>query len=221
MKQLLKKYHHVWILLYLLIYFPWFFWLEYTVTGDFHIIHTRIDDMIPFVEYFIIPYLAWFLYVSITVLYFMLKNRRDFYHTCAYLFMGMTVCLMICTVFHNGTDLRTNVDPNKNICFWLVAALHTVDTNTNIFPSIHVFNSVAIHVAIVKSESLKDRPLLHAASLVLCVLICLSTMFLKQHSVVDVTGALVLAYILYPIAYPRTYEVQEPEGRLRTTKALG
>lgn len=223
MKQTLKKYSHAWVLLYFAIYLPWFFWLESTVTRDFHIIHARLDDMIPFVEYFIIPYIAWFFYVGGVVLYFFLKDKRDFYRVCTYLFLGMTISLMICTVFHNGTDLRPYVDPHKNICCWLVSLLHAVDTSTNVFPSIHVFNSVAVHVAIVKSESLRNHPHLRRASLVLCILICLSTMFLKQHSVVDVSGALVLAYILYPIAYSRIDTVHEGRfaRRFRTRKALG
>ncbi len=219
MRELIHKYRHAWVAVYFLIYMPWFMWLERTVTQDFHVIHTRLDDMIPFAEIFVVPYLLWFLYMFVTVFYFFLKNKRDFYRLCAYLFAGMTICLAICTVFHNGTDMRPVIDPHKNIFTLIVSIVYAIDTPTNIFPSIHVYNSVAAHVAVMRSEDLKKHPYVQRASLVLCILICISTMVLKQHSVVDVMGGLVLAYILYPMAYgPSSYAVDERRYR---RKALG
>lgn len=87
---------------------------------------------------------------------------------------------MICTIFPNGTDLRTVVDPGKNVFSWMISVLHKADTNTNIFPSIHVFNSLVVHITICKSDELGRLRLVKIASLVLCVSICLSTMVLKQ-----------------------------------------
>ena len=217
MKGRLQQYRHIWVMLYFAIYLPWFFWLE-GMTRDYHIIHTWLDDLIPFNEYFIIPYFLWFVYVAGAMLYFFFKNTKDFYRFCEYLFAGMTLCLIICTIFPNGTDLRTMVNPDKNFCSWVVSLLHRIDTSTNVFPSIHVFNSVAVHVAVVKSDSLKNRRDIHFLSLVLCVLICLSTMFLKQHSVMDVIGGLLVAYGLYPLTYNHEYA----DNRKRVTrKALG
>lgn len=51
------------------------------------------------------------------------------------------------------------------------------------------------------SEELKKHPMIVRASGILMVLICLATMFLKQHSVIDVVGALLMASVIYPIAY--------------------
>ena len=50
MKTFLKKYKHAWVFLYGLIYLPWFFYLEQHVTTKFHVIHTPLDDKIPFIE---------------------------------------------------------------------------------------------------------------------------------------------------------------------------
>lgn len=200
-KYFFHKYKHIWILSYAFIYLPWFFYLERHVVGDYYVIHTRIDDWIPFNEYFIIPYLLWFLYVAGAVLYFFFKNKHDYYRLCTYLFTGMSICLFICTIFPNGTDLRPVVDPNKNFCSWLVSLVHAADTSTNIFPSIHVFNSICVHIAIMKSESLRKHPVILHGSLILAILICMATVFLKQHSIVDVAGAGLLAYALYPLVY--------------------
>lgn len=223
MKQRLVRYKHAWALLYAFIYLPWFFYLEKTVTRDYYVIHTFMDDLIPFNEYFIIPYLMWFAYVGGAVLFFFFKSKEEYYRLCTYLFTGMTLSLIVCTLFHNGTDLRPMVDPEKNLCSWLVSILHEADTSTNIFPSIHVFNSIAVHVSIVRSECIRKHRLVNAASLILAVSICMSTVFLKQHSIVDVMGGMLMGYGLYPLAYGNLYAAarRRRSARKLTRKALG
>ena len=220
MKQWLGRYKHAWILLYAFLYIPWFSYLERTVTRDYYVIHTRLDDFIPFHEFFIIPYLAWFFYVSGVILYFFFKNKQDYYRLCIYLFTGMTLSLIVCTVFHNGTDLRPVVDPEKNICAKLVACLHAADTSTNIFPSIHAYNSIVVHLSIIKSEAFKNRRFFRLLSLIMAVSICVSTVCLKQHSIVDVMGAMLMAYAFYPMVYGNSFVIGQRmrESRLFTRR---
>ncbi|MDD3251519.1 MAG: phosphatase PAP2 family protein [Lachnospiraceae bacterium] len=201
MKNLLRKYDHIWVMCYMLIYLPWFFHLERVVKDGYTVMHVALDDYIPFNEYFIVPYLLWFVYVSGTVLFFFLTSRTDYYRLCAFLFIGMTISMLICTFFPNGTDLRVDVDPNKNVFCWLVSALHSADTSTNVFPSIHAYNSLGVHFAIMNSSQLHDKVWVRRGSLVLMIAICLSTVFLKQHSAMDVTGAFILGYVMYPFIY--------------------
>jgi len=117
----------------------------------------------------------------------------------------MTICLLVCTFFPNGTDLRIPVDSSKNLCSKLVAMIHAADTSTNVFPSIHAFNSLGIHFAVINSNRLKNKIWLRLGSLILMTAICLSTVVLKQHSVIDVFGAVILAYIIYPLVYGTNY----------------
>lgn len=214
MKQWFQQYKHAWILLYGFIYLPWFLYLEKNVTRDYFVIHTKLDDFIPFNEYFIIPYFGWFLYVGGAILFFFFKNRQDYYRLCIYLFTGMTLSLAICTIFHNGTDLRPIVDPDKNFCTRLVSYLHDADTSTNIFPSIHVYNSIVVHISLVKSKSLENNRPVHIASLIMAVSICVSTVVLKQHSVVDVLGGILMVYALYPMVYGSSYAGNRERARM-------
>ncbi|MBT9777528.1 phosphatase PAP2 family protein [Clostridium sp. MCC353] len=218
MKNLIRKYKHVWILSYAFLYLPWFLYLERTVTRNYYVMHVALDDWIPFSEYFIIPYLLWFLYVSGAILYFFFTNKQDYYRLCIFLFTGMTISLLICTVFENGTDLRPVVDPGKNFCSWLVSVLHSADTSTNVFPSIHAYNSIGVHIAVMHSEALKKYRIIRWGSFILMILICLSTVYLKQHSVVDVAGSLIMAYIIYPLVYGTDYAANRKKV---TQKALG
>lgn len=203
MKGFFKKYGHLWILSYAFIYLPWFIHLEKTVTSQshYHIMHSVIDDYIPFNEYFIIPYFLWFAYVTAAIVYFFFKNKEDYYRLCIFLFTGMTLSLLVCSLFPNGTDFRPLIDPDKNIFSRAVAALYQTDTCTNVFPSVHVYNSIATHIAVMKSESLRKYSVIRISSFVLMVSICMATVFLKQHSIIDVIGAILLIGAIYPLAY--------------------
>lgn len=76
-----------------------------------------------------------------------------------------------------------------------------VDTPTNLFPSIHVYNSIAVHLAVMHSRQLKEKKWIRRSSGVLMVSIIASTMFLKQHSVFDVITAFIMATIMYTLVY--------------------
>lgn len=218
MKNLLKKYGHIWVCGYILLYLPYFFWLESVITDNYKIMHVALDDTIPFCEYFIVPYIIWFFYVSGAVLYFLLTDKQDYYRLCAFLFIGMTISMLICTVYPNGTDLRVEVDPHKNIFCYLVQKIHDSDTPANVFPSIHVYNSVGVHIGIMNSEQLKEHRWVRRISFVIMTAICMSTVFLKQHSVVDVTGAFVLAYVMYLFVYGGVYVESRRTERRKVTE---
>ena len=195
LRDVFYRYRHGWILSYLLIYLMWFAYLEQTVTRRFHVIHMAVDDYIPFVEVFIIPYLLWFGYVAAAVAYFFFKDVQDYYKLCIFLFVGMTVFLVASTVYPNGHCLRPRVFERDNIFIDMVKALYLVDTPTNLFPSIHVYNSIGVHFAIMQSERLKEKKWLRRGSFVLMASIIAATMFLKQHSVFDVITGCIMAVV--------------------------
>lgn len=202
-KQFLHRYKHIWVLSYILIYMPWFLYLEKHVTKDYHVIHTALDDYIPFCEYFIIPYLLWFAFIAVTFLWFFLYDTSGFYKMAAFLFTGMTIFLILSTIFPNGQDLRPTHFARDNIFVDMVKALYKTDTPTNVLPSIHVFNSIGVCVAICHNSQLYSKKWIRYGSLALGIFIILATMFLKQHSVVDVLAAGCMATILYPVVYMR------------------
>lgn len=201
LKELFKKYNHVWVLLYALIYMPWFTYLERHVTADFYLIHSPLDDYIPFVEYFIVPYLLWFVYLAAGACFLFFKDKKGFLQAARFAISGMTIFLIICTVFPNGLNLRPEVFTRDNFCIELVKRIYQTDTPTNVLPSLHVYNSICCYIAISHCEKLQHSRLIQKGSLVLSILIILSTMFLKQHSVVDVVAACVMAYFMYSLIY--------------------
>ena len=200
-KNFIKKYRHAWVLLYGLIYMPWFVYLERRKDVHYFVIHSPLDDYIPFVEYFIVPYLLWFGFVAVAAGYFFFTDKKGFYRLCAFLITGMTFFLLLCTVFPNGLNLRPITFARDNIFVDLVKYIYATDTPTNVLPSIHVFNSIGVCIAIWRSEALKRHRMIQWSAYVLAVLIILSTVFLKQHSVTDVIAAFALACVIYPFVY--------------------
>ena len=92
----IKKYRHGFIIaIYFVVYLILFGYLEQRPVRAYHVVHTVFDDMIPFCEIFIIPYLLWFPYVILTVVYFLFrnKNKREYFQLIFNLMMGMTVFL--------------------------------------------------------------------------------------------------------------------------------
>ena len=202
-KAFCQKNKHLWILSYFIVYLIWFQYVETSVTSHFHVIHTHLDDLIPFCEVFVVPYFLWFGYVAWGVAYFALHNKRDFNRLCAFLFTGMTIFLLISTLYPNGHYLRPTTFERDNIFTRLCAFLYSTDTATNLFPSIHVYNSIGIHLSVVNSERFGNDKKVKTISFVLMFSIILSTMFITQHSTFDVLTALLLSAVMYRVVYLR------------------
>lgn len=194
-------------MLYFFIYAPWFVYLEKTVTVNYQPIHIRLDDYIPFNEWFIIPYYIWFVFIFVTMLYLFFVDVKEFYRSAAFLFIGMSICLFIYTIWPNGQNLRPDLDSlgRSNIFIDILSKLYTSDTSTNVCPSIHVFNSIGACIAIFHTQTLKKKIWIKASTFVLTIVICLSTVFLKQHSTFDGICAGLLACVMYLLVYIPDY----------------
>lgn len=206
-RSFFKKYKHSLLLLYFVFYLLWFGFLEKNITRHFHVIHMSIDDKIPFIEYFIVPYLLWFVYIAAAILYFLFTNKDEYYRLCSFLFIGMTIFLIVSTVYPNGHYLRPQTFERANIFVDLVRALYRTDTATNLFPSIHVYNSIGTNIAVWHCENFREHKFIRFGSALLSICIILSTLFLKQHSVFDVITGIILSVFTYTIVYSK--------GRLR------
>ncbi len=97
LKNFIKKYKHAWVFLYAFIYMPWFMYLEKHITADseYHVIHSVLDDKIPFVEYFIVPYLLWFVFIAAVFLYFFFTDVEGFYKSILLYRICSGLCLLL------------------------------------------------------------------------------------------------------------------------------
>ena len=201
LKAFLYKQKHI---LALLLIFPpalWFALLERVNQSPTYYMYSLLDKYIPFSEIFVIPYCFWYVYVIGTLVFLFFKSPEGFVRLNVTLWGGMMIACFIYTVFPNGQELRSKVIADN----WMgdiIRHLYSVDTPTNSAPSIHVMHSVAVHAAISHYKGFTGaRHMVRIASFIAMVLICLSTVMIKQHSVVDVFTGLIASAFIYLFAY--------------------
>lgn len=209
MKKLSKKSLREWcrshkalviMAVYCVMYLTAFFYLEQRNTS-YYVIRFGIDAYIPFCEFFIVPYLLWFAYVALAVVYFGIKDQEEGNKLVAFLIAGMTVFIFISAIFPNGHHLRPKTFVRDNMFIDMVKKLYIVDTSTNVLPSIHVYNSLAVMIAVWRTKLLKEHKVIKTGLLLLGASIICSTVLLKQHSMLDVMVAFILGALVYTVCY--------------------
>lgn len=178
-----------------LIFFVSFFGLKHAIK-PIYFIHSPIDDMIPFFKYSVFAYCLWYIYLFVPLFVFGLKNKSDFVRLQGYIFAGMGFCVAFYAFYPNAINFRPEIVP-VDFPTWLAHALFSVDSSNMVTPSMHVFDAVALHLGIVESSLTHGKKRLRILSFIVMLLICASTVFLKQHSIIDVFWGAILALILY------------------------
>lgn len=202
MKRLCRKYSHIWIVLaYMPLYLLWYFFLQQMDASSYHDIYTWIDAQIPYVPCFIWAYMYWFFFVSGVCLWLFFKSRGEFYRVCGALFSGMTICLLIFTFYPTSFAHRPILTGDLTLSERMTAFIYGADQSVNVFPSIHVYNSIVCAAAVWKSDVLRHKKVLSLLAAASALLIILSTMLVRQHSILDVLGGAILAggicFLLY------------------------
>lgn len=208
-KNFIKNNKQVLYLLYLPVFLLGFVLLEIYHAPSYIVVHCAIDDWIPFTEAFIIPYLLWFPYLLGGVALLLILSirhreaKKDFSRLGFYLICGLTICLAAYVIWPSMLTLRPDPYPRDNIFIDLCRLIQGIDAPTNVCPSMHVYTSCVMLYCIWgcgyirTSFSRRTAGLLRYGSLVLTFFIVLSTMFVKQHSVIDVGLGILLSLLLY------------------------
>ncbi len=172
---------------------------------SYHIIECGIDRWIPYCGVFIVPYLLWFPYQFVLLGYFFMGglNHKEFYRFMTYICGGMTCFLLVSWLYPNALELRPVLPSDGNVFDRMVQGLYWIDTPTNVLPSIHVFNSVVFHVTFCRGLERGSRRGWKRLSFVLVVLIVISTVLIKQHSVIDIVLGFTMAGMGYLLIYQR------------------
>jgi len=203
--------------LWLPVYLASFLLLEQHVDGSHGYWATQLppDRLIPFQELFVVPYCMWYPLLVTVGLYLLLRDSNAFRRYMCFLAVSFFLSELIWLLIPNGQDLRPLVMPRDNFFTRWVAGLYSIDTNTNVFPSVHVVGSIGAALAV--WDGLRRKPVLRWGTAVLAVLICLSTLFIKQHTVLDVAGGAVLSAL---VALPIYRRVPLTAFRLRRSRPL-
>lgn len=196
---------HLWFQLYWVVYLIWFFTLDHLITDPKYIIHSPLDDWIPFCEWFIFPYCSWFFLLAGVLASLWWLDTPSYDKLCLMMFSGMTFCLIVYMILPNGLDIRPTAEAvgRDNLAMDLMQLIWKADASNNVCPSIHCQSSGCMALAFSKSRVAAGRPWLKALAWVWCALICASTVFTKQHSILDVICGLALVAVWVPVLYRR------------------
>lgn len=180
------------------------------ITADSQVlmIESPLDAKIPFCEWFIIPYVSWYLCIAGLTVFSVYKGKREFYRVNGLIIGCMVLPMIFCTVVPNGISIAMRPDfdtlGRDNILISLVKLIYAADSPPrNVMPSMHVSVSFAMFFAVIKSKFFKKNYIFKAFSGIWAVMISLSTVFIKQHSILDVfagIGTAVLVFIIVIVA---------------------
>lgn len=177
-----------------------FFYFVESLSLNYRVMHTKLDDLIPFNEFFIIPYGIWFLFVGLTVINVIFRAGDDYFVKFLYLLFGaMTFCLIINILFPSMVDLRPKTYLRDNIFVDMVKFMHKIDTPTNVCPSIHAYAQVVCNQVYLKHLVGEKEKAKKIIAKITTVLVLMSTVILKQHSVIDLVVGTLLGLVVFQI----------------------
>ena len=164
--------------------------------------HCPADDLIPFNELFVIPYMFWFVFLVGIHLYTLLYDIETFKKLMKYIMITYTFAIICYLIFPTCQQLRPIEFERDNILTRFMSGFYVFDTNTNVCPSIHVMGSLAVWSASMYTERFKTKGW-QAFYGTTAILICMSTVFLKQHSLLDVLAAIPVCAVAHYVCYAK------------------
>lgn len=151
-----------------------------------HNIESNLDLRLPFLPQFLIIYFGCYIFWAANYILAARQDREEVYRFFTADFISRCVCLVIFLAYPT-TNTRPVIEGSG---FWdlLAGWLYSIDAADNLFPSIHCLVSWFCFLAV---KGQKKIPIWYkAVSFILAVLVFLSTLFTKQHVIVDVAGGI-------------------------------
>ena len=183
------QFAHLKLLLGWVVYFLFYFLTEnFIPVENCHVIHSALDDRIPFNEFFFIPYCFWYLLIVISLVYFALYDVENFKNLQIFIIITQVVAMTVYILYPSVQNLRPTGFARDNFFTWLANIIYTFDTPTGVCPSLHVAYSLGIGSCWLKEKSASK--LWKGFVVFSVILISLSTAVVKQHSVIDIAAAL-------------------------------
>ncbi len=161
-----------------------------------------LDDLIPLVPAFIVIYVLSFVYWIGEYIIIALTGKHHYINFLYVLAVCYAICFL-CFVF-----MPTCIDrvaeggiaaaQQPGIISWLLAFIYRFDgweTGRNLLPSLHCLASTVCYLSVRKHPEFPGG--IRVYTFIGALLICLSTVFTKQHYIIDVIAGITLAVIVY------------------------
>lgn len=195
------QFRHLKLLLYWVIFGILFYGVERVIPRRmYHTMWCPLDDRIPFCEWFMIPYMFWFVFLAGMHVYLLLEDIPAFRRMMRFIMLTYSAALVVFLLYPTRQLLRPAEFPRDNFLTRFIAAFYRFDTNTNVCPSLHCVGSMAVVFAAWDTERLR-KGAWRVVFPVTGLLISVSTVFVKQHSVQDVFWGMTLSLTAGALVY--------------------
>ncbi|MEC0299481.1 phosphatase PAP2 family protein [Peribacillus frigoritolerans] len=154
---------------------------------------TIIDGEIPFIKEFAVPYLLWYPYIYGLLIYYCFVDRKHYFIGLGSLISGKLLCFLVYCLWQT-TVPRPEVVGN-DIFAQLMRFIYSHDQPVNCLPSIHVLTTFIMMIVAHKRK--EEHKWEYASVTAFGTLIILSTLFTKQHAVLDALAGILLACGVY------------------------
>lgn len=196
-------FRHVLLLLYWPAYLLSFILIERICPAPaYHTVRCALDDLIPFCEWFLFSYVSWHVSLLWMSLYTLAYDIAAFRRFMWNLILTTAIAIAVYLIWPSQQLLRPDLSAlgRENLLTRAVGLIYAVDTNTNVCPSLHCIGGFAILFAALDMPRFRTRGWT-VFFVIFALLICASTVFMKQHSAVDFFAALPVILIGWLIIY--------------------
>lgn len=162
-----------------------------------HSLVTELDQGVPFLKIFILPYLSWYFFIIGTLIYFCFKDRKIYYRTLAAINLGLLISYAVYFFFQTNVPRPDLI--GDDFLTALIGFVYNNDQPYNAFPSIHVLLSFIMIKAINKYPGKNYVNI--TVVYIIAILIILATQFIKQHVVLDLLSAVVLGGLIFDLVF--------------------
>lgn len=159
---------------------------------SYNLITSHIDDKIPLIPIFIIIYMLWYPYLFIS--YYMVYKKDKLKYKKLIINTAISIIIAnLCYIIYPTMVNRPQID-NNGIINKILILVYKLDTPVNCLPSMHCLLSFLIMFTVLFDKTMSKK--LKITTSIISTSIVLSTLFVKQHVVIDVLLALIIALIL-------------------------
>ena len=155
-----------------------------------------IDNWIPIVPFFLIPYVFFYFYTVLGPAFIARIDKKVFVRHISAWIIGSLIGFVSFVLFPTWVVVE-GFNPHS---FWEMIVkniFHEYDVHANACPSFHCFVSWLIFLG-VKELNIQDK--YKIKFFIVSLSICISTVFLKRHGLIDIPGGILLAEIAWRLA---------------------
>lgn len=160
-----------------------------------HVLTTVIDEKTPIIPLFAVIYLACYVFWVLNYALAGRPGKEYFYNFIMNVFIGYLISGFIFCIFPSYIERPDLQEIPDGLGKFLMNYVYTTDTPVNVFPSMHCQISWYCYLAVRKQPTIPKW--YQFVSLVIAVLVCISTVVIKQHYFVDIIGGVLIAELTY------------------------